>query len=76
MASCYKGETSRHSFCRSNICTCSQGTKQVWIVRNGLSIIQCTPLDAAAALPWYQLMPWVFVLIALAASAVLVALAW
>ena len=45
-------------------------------MHNGLSIIQCMPPEAASALPWFQRMPWIFVLIALAAAAVLVALAW
>ena len=55
---------------------CLQGTTEVRVMHNGLSIIQCMPPEAAPALPWYQRMPWIFVLIALAAAAVLVALAW
>ena len=55
---------------------CSQGTTEVRVMHNGLSIIQCMPPEAAPALPWYQRMPWIFVLIALAAAVVLVALAW
>ena len=45
-------------------------------MHNGLSIIRCMPPEAASDMPWYQRMPWIFVLIALAAAAVLVALAW
>ena len=43
---------------------------------NGLPTVTCEPPPAAPADPWWQRMPWIFIFVALAAAALLVALAW
>lgn len=42
---------------------------------NGLSVMQCGTMPASDQ-AWYQRYPWIFIFIALAAAAAIVAIAW
>ncbi len=57
-------------------CADAPGLENAFVNSCGnLTILQCVPTPAAVA-PWYQRNFWIFIIIAVAAAAVVVALAW
>ena len=43
---------------------------------NGLAILQCVPTPPVPLAPWYQRNSWIFIIVAVVAAAILVAMAW
>ena len=43
---------------------------------NGLAILQCVPTPPVPLAPWYQRNSWIFIIVAVIAAAILVAMAW
>ena len=43
---------------------------------NGLAIPQCVPTPPVPLAPWYQRNSWIFIIVAVVAAAILVAMAW
>ena len=60
------------------LCHCLQGTIPIETLRNGMLVLQCEPPPALVLpyLPVWQRMSWIFILVALAAAAILMAAIW
>ncbi|GAX82929.1 hypothetical protein CEUSTIGMA_g10356.t1 [Chlamydomonas eustigma] len=56
-------------------CQCTQGTMMVTHEYHGLTVPQCVEISRNS-LSWWNQMPWIFIIVALVAAAVLVGLAW